>query len=82
MLRAVYEGVTFSAKKHIDRLLSVREKPNALRLAGGAANSKLWVRIFADVLGLPIETVNGVSELGALGAAMAASVAAKIGNTD
>ncbi|MDR1579846.1 MAG: carbohydrate kinase [Synergistaceae bacterium] len=78
MLRAVYEGVTFSAKKHIDRLLSVRERPSAIRLAGGAANSRLWVQIFADVLGFPIETVNGVSELGALGAAMAASVAAKV----
>ncbi|MDR0652633.1 MAG: carbohydrate kinase [Synergistaceae bacterium] len=78
ILRAVYEGVVFSAKKHIDKLLSVREKPASIRLAGGAANSKLWVGIFADVLGFPIETVTGVSELGALGAAMAASVAANV----
>jgi L-xylulokinase len=76
MLRALYEGTVFSAKQHIDTLLSVREKPAAVRLAGGAANSALWVRIFADVLELPIETVASVKELGAQGAAMAAAVSA------
>jgi len=76
MLRALYEGAVFSAKHHIDKLLSIREKPGAIRLAGGAANSALWVQIFADVLELPVETVTGVKELGALGAAMAAAVSA------
>jgi L-xylulokinase len=78
LLRAVYEGAAFSAKSHIDKLLSVRGRPEAVRLAGGAANSALWVRIFADVLELPIETVTGVTELGALGAGMAAALAAGI----
>jgi len=76
MLRAVFEGVAFSHKTHIDRLLSARPKPAAIRLAGGAANSSVWVQMFADVLGFPIETVAGVRELGALGCAMAAAVAA------
>ena len=74
ILRALYEGAAFSAKHHIDKLLSVRSRPQAVRLAGGAANSSLWVRIYADVLELPVETVSGVRELGALGAAMAAAV--------
>jgi L-xylulokinase len=78
LLRAVYEGVAYSAKHHIDKLLSVRTRPAAVRLAGGAANSKLWVHIFADVLNLPIETVTGVKELGALGCGMAAAVAGGI----
>jgi L-xylulokinase len=78
MLRSVYEGVAFSAKSHIDKLLSVRQLPPAVRLAGGAANSKLWIQIFADVLELPIETVIGVKELGAMGAGMAAAVAGGI----
>ncbi len=77
-LRAIFEGVTFSHKTHIDRLLSVRGAPTAVRMAGGAANSPVWVRMFADVLGLPIETVRGVKELGALGSAMAAAVAAGV----
>jgi L-xylulokinase len=76
ILRAVYEGAAFSAKQHIDKLLSVRKKPGAVRLAGGAANSTLWVQIFADVLELPVETVSSVKELGAQGAAMAAAVSA------
>jgi L-xylulokinase len=47
-------------------------------MAGGAANSPFWVQMFADILELPIETVTGVQELGALGCAMAAAVAAGI----
>jgi L-xylulokinase len=74
MLRALYEGAAFSAKHHINKLLSVRENPKAIRLAGGAANSSLWVQIYADVLELPVETVDTVKELGAMGAAMAAAV--------
>ena len=78
LLRSVYEGVVYSAKSHIDKLLSVREKPAAVRVAGGAVNSPFWVQMFADILELPIETVMGVKELGALGCAMAAAVAAGI----
>ncbi len=75
LVRAIFEGVAFSHKTHIDRLLSARPAPKAIRLAGGVANSPFWVSLFADVLGFPIETVQGVSELGALGCAMAAFVA-------
>ena len=78
MLRAVFEGVAFSTKVHIERLLSVREYPQAIRMAGGAVNSKVWVQMFADVLNIPVETVEGVKELGALGCAMAAAVAAGV----
>jgi L-xylulokinase len=78
LLRSVYEGVVFSAKSHIDKLLSVRKPPEAIRMAGGAANSRLWVQMFADILELPIETVTGVKELGALGCAMAAAVSAGV----
>ncbi|MDR1351836.1 MAG: carbohydrate kinase [Treponema sp.] len=78
LLRSVFEGVVFSAKSHIDKLLSIREAPEAVRLAGGAANSRFWVQMFADVLELPVETVTGVRELGALGCGMAAAVASGI----
>lgn len=78
MLQAVFEGVAYSAKTHIDRLLKNRDMPAVIRMGGGAANSKVWVQMFADVLGIPIETVSGVKELGALGCAMAAFVAAGV----
>jgi len=77
MLRAVYEGVVYSHKTHIDKLLATREPPKAIRMAGGAVNSAVWVQMFADILNLPVETVT-VKELGALGCAMAAAVAAEV----
>lgn len=77
MLRAVYEGVAFSHKRHIDKLLASRKPPEAIRMAGGPVQSQVWVQMFADVLGYPIETVDA-KELGALGCAMAAAIAAGV----
>jgi L-xylulokinase len=74
VLRAVYEGVAFSHRSHIDKLLAARTHPQAIRMAGGAVRSRVWVQMFADVLQLPIEII-ATEELGALGAAMAAAVA-------
>lgn len=74
VLRALYEGVVFCHKAHIDKLLAYRQKPKAIRIAGGAARSPIWVQIFADVLQIPIEVTTG-TELGALGAAICAGIA-------
>ena len=73
MLRAVYEGVVFSHKRHLERLLRHRPAASAARIAGGAAKSGVWVQLFADALGLPIE-VTACEELGAMGAALCAGV--------
>lgn len=76
ILRAVCEGIVFSHRKQIERLQSSREVPApAIRLAGGMVRARGWVQMFADILGLPVETID-VRELGALGAAMTAAVAA------
>lgn len=77
MLRAVYEGIVFSHYTHVRKLLKNRERPKSVRLSGGAANSDVWVQIFADVLQLPIDVIED-KELGAQGAAMAAGIAAGI----
>ena len=74
MIRAVYEGVAFEHRSHIDRLLKGRPAPRAIRFAGGAARSRPWIDIFAAVLNLPIE-LSSAGELGALGAAILAAVA-------
>ncbi len=73
VIRAVYEGIVFSHKYHIDKLFE--EYPDGLEvvLAGGGANSRQWVQMFADILQVPVETTEGC-ELGALGAAMVAGV--------
>ncbi len=77
LLRAVYEGVAFSHKTHVDRLLSHRDAPCAARIAGGAARSDVWVQMFADVLQLPIE-VTACEELGAMGAAITAGIGVRL----
>lgn len=77
MLRAVYEGIVFSHFAHVNKLLRNRERPNSIRLAGGAANSDVWVQIFADVLQIPVDVIED-KELGAQGAAIAAGIAVGI----
>ena len=73
MLRSIFEGVAFCHLYHIERLLKFRNMPSTVRIAGGAAKSKVWMQMFADVLGVKIE-VSKAGELGALGAAMTAGV--------
>lgn len=76
MVRAIYEGVVFSAMMHIEKLLKFKNTPpKTVRISGGAARSKEWVQIFADTLQMPIE-VPDAKELGAMGAAMCAAVGA------
>jgi len=75
LLRAIYEGVVFSHFMHIEKLFAFRGgKPENVRIAGGVANSKVWVQMFADVMQLPVE-VSTVSELGTLGAVICAGAA-------
>ena len=75
MVRSMYEGVVFSTKMHIERLLRFTDVPQKARISGGAAESPLWVQMFADVLQMPIE-VSDAREMGTLGAAMTVAVAA------
>ncbi|MHC4757554.1 MAG: FGGY-family carbohydrate kinase [Planctomycetota bacterium] len=77
VLRAIYEGVVFGHMTHVERILKFREMPETIRLTGGAAQSEEWIQIFADIFQTPVEIPDG-TELGALGAAIAASVA--VGN--
>ena len=77
LLRAVFEGVVYSHRTHIDRLRVHNPRLDRLRLAGGAARSAVWVQMFADVLAMPVEVI-GAEELGAKGAAIAAAVAAGV----
>ena len=75
MARSVYEGIAFCHRYHLEKLLATRsEPPKAIRLSGGAAKSKVWAQMFADVMQLPVETV-AAEEAGALGCAIASAVA-------
>jgi sugar (pentulose or hexulose) kinase len=77
MLLAVYEGIVFSHNHHLQRLLQFRDKPECIRMTGGAAHREVWVRMFADCFQIPVEIPTG-TELGALGATIAAAVATGI----
>ena len=77
IIRAVLEGIVFCHMVHLEKLLINRTKTQAIRLAGGAANSLFWAQIFADVIKLPVEIVD-TKELGTLGCAMAAAVASGV----
>lgn len=77
MIRAVFEGVVFSAMMHIEKLLNFTDEVKKIRISGGATNSKPWIQMFSDALQMPIE-VSEAEELGALGVAMCASVGAGV----
>jgi L-xylulokinase len=77
MIRAVMEGIAFCHRVHLEKLLANRKSTKTVRLAGGAASSMIWAQIFADVFKLPVEIIE-TKELGALGCAMAAAVAAGV----
>jgi L-xylulokinase len=77
VLRAIYEGIIFGHKTHVNKLLKFRDMPAEIHLTGGAARSEEWVQIFADVFQVPVHIPAG-TELGALGAAICAAVAAGI----
>ncbi len=74
LLAAVYEGVAFAHRLHLERLRTAGISRAAAVLTGGASNSEVWCRIFANILDLPVETVES-AQTGALGAAMCAAVA-------
>jgi L-xylulokinase len=75
IIRSVLEGIVFCHRVHLEKLLANRKDTKAVRLAGGAANSVLWTQIFADIFKMPVEIID-TKELGTLGCAMAAAVAA------
>ncbi|MCL2112011.1 MAG: carbohydrate kinase [Clostridiales bacterium] len=81
MLRAVYEGVVFSHQYHLEKLYKVKPKHtfDAIRISGGATRSALWVQMFADITGLPID-VSASEELGILGSAICAGIGSGLYN--
>ena len=75
MARSVYEGIVFSHRYHLDKLLKNKATPtHSIRLAGGMARSAVWVQMLADTTGLPVEVVE-VNETGNLGCAVLGAVA-------
>ena len=77
VMRAVFEGIVFGHRWHADRLMKFRNKPETIRLTGGATNSAVWAQMFSDIFQIPVEIPAG-SELGCFGAAICGAVAVGI----
>lgn len=71
VIRAVLEGITYEMKWNMSILSEAGFQLQELRAIGGGANSAKWMQIKADILGVPITTMQ-VSESTCLGAAILA----------
>lgn len=75
LMRSVYEGIAFSHKIDLERLLkSYPGRPEVIRLTGGITRSEVWTQMFADVMNIPIEIADA-NETGTLGCAIVAAAA-------
>ncbi len=74
LLRALFEGVVFEHRRHIEVLRAAGVSFDSAVLSGGGARSPHWPQIFADCLGVPIRVAEA-RETGALGAAIGVAVA-------
>ena len=77
LLRALFEGVAFEHRRHVEVLTASGIVIDRAVLSGGGCRSPVWPQLMSDVLGIPL-AVTDCEETGALGAAMGAGVAAGV----
>src|SRR6185295_83322 len=73
MVRAVMEGVAFGMRDNLELLRAQGVRPPSAAVSGGAANSPTWRQMMADIMGIPLYTVN-TTEGAAFGAAILGAV--------
>jgi xylulokinase len=69
LVRAVLEGVAYGLRDSLELLRDLGVRPETGRASGGGARSRLWLRIVASVLGIPLE-LTAAEEGSAYGAAL------------
>ncbi|MEM7261307.1 MAG: FGGY-family carbohydrate kinase [Planctomycetota bacterium] len=69
IVKALLEGILFEIKLNTELLGNAGVGIDAYKAIGGAARSKTWMQIAADILGRPIKILS-VSEVAGLGAAL------------
>ncbi len=75
MVRAVFEGVALNSRwllKYVEKFTGTRI--DGIRMVGGGANSEVWCRIHADVLGRTVHRMADPILVNAKGAALLAGV--------
>ncbi len=73
IIAAIWQGICFAQKTHMDRLLALYPDIKVLRASGGPANSKIWMQMFTDMAGVPVEVIH-IEEIGCFGAALCAYI--------
>ena len=74
IVRALLEGVALETAVMAERLAEAGVPVTSLRAVGGGSRSAVWMQIFADVLGVPVESTAG-ADAAAVGAARIAGAA-------
>ena len=72
LVRATMEGVVFACMEASVALQEIGAAPKTIVIAGGGSRSALWLRIIADVFGLPVRPLVSADQ-SAVGAAMLAA---------
>ncbi|MBC7217146.1 MAG: hypothetical protein H5U36_03030 [Candidatus Caldatribacterium sp.] len=68
-IKALLEGVSYEMKLNLSLLAEAGIEVARLRAIGGGAKSPVWLRLKADIYGVPVETLS-VSEAACFGAAL------------
>lgn len=74
IVKAILEGVTFEIKQNAELMAKAGIEIREMRATGGGAKSRKWIQLKADIMGIPIASLN-VSEATSLGTAILAGVA-------
>ncbi|OBX02477.1 xylulose kinase [Gallibacterium genomosp. 1] len=69
LFQAIYEGVIFSFKYHLDRMLDVFPQVSTLRIMGGITHSPVWLQMLADITGIKLEIIE-IEEAGCFGVSL------------
>jgi sugar (pentulose or hexulose) kinase len=73
LARAVFEGVAFAIREHLEIMASAGAPVREIHVSGGGASVDLWNQIKADVTGVPAISV--ASDATSLGVALVAGTA-------
>src|SRR5207248_8986696 len=73
LVRSLLEGVAYGLRDSLELLRALGVEPEVGRVSGGGARSRLWLRVVASVLGLPLATT-AAEEGSAFGAAPRAGI--------
>jgi xylulokinase len=75
MLHSIYEGVAFNFRWMLEAARTKELQCRTVRAIGGGATSDVWMQVLSDITGRRIEAVESAREAGAMGAALAVTLA-------